>query len=78
MKYSRSDKEDMVGPDGAVLGRNRRALDQWQEIALHAFARYVSAPAPISRANFVDFVEKYNPLAFDFGYSFSDDLILVE
>jgi len=49
MEGSGGDEQNMVGFHRAMFGRHRGALDQRQEIALHALARDVAAAAP-SRA----------------------------
>ena len=38
------DEQDVIGLHHAVLGRDGRALDQRQQVALHALARNVCAP----------------------------------
>src|SRR5262249_19194875 len=50
VKGARGDEKDVVGLDRAVLGRNRRALDQRQEVALHALAADIGADALAARA----------------------------
>jgi len=49
VKRTRRDEQNVVGFDGAVLGRHGRAFDQRQQIALHALARDVAAAAGPSR-----------------------------
>ena len=46
VERARGDEQDMVGLHRAMLGGDRRAFDQRQQIALHAFARDVAAAAP--------------------------------
>jgi hypothetical protein len=43
MERARRDEEHMVGLHRAVFGRHRRAFDQRQQIALHAFAADIGA-----------------------------------
>ena len=50
MEGARSDEQDVVGLHGAMLGRDRGAFDQRQQIALHAFARDVAADAAVAGA----------------------------
>ena len=44
MEGARGNEQDVVGFDRAVLGRNGRAFEQRQQIALDAFARNVGRP----------------------------------
>ena len=60
MECARGDEQDVVGLHRAVLGRDRRAFDQRQEIALHALARHVGAAAALTARNLVEFVEKHD------------------
>ena len=60
MKRASGDKEDIIGANRAVLGLDRRTLDNREQVALNAFAGDVggiSAPAATSR-HFVDLVQK--------------------
>ena len=50
MERARRDEQDMIGLHRAMLGRDRRALDQRQQIALHALARDIAPPPRPSRA----------------------------
>ena len=43
VERARRDEQDVVGLDHPVLGRDRRALDERQQVALHALARDVGA-----------------------------------
>ena len=62
MEGARGDKEDVVGLDGAMLGGDRGAFDERQQIALHAFAANIGpgeATATLGTpADLVDLVEK--------------------
>jgi hypothetical protein len=40
MERARGDEQDMVGLHRPVFGRDGRAFDQRQQVALHAFARH--------------------------------------
>ena len=66
-KRARGDEENVVRFHRAVLGRNGRAFDQRQEIALHAFARYIGAAADAfaARADLVDLVEEDDAVVLD-------------
>src|SRR3974377_814830 len=61
-----------------MLRRNRRALDQRQQIALHAFARHVSAGAALTAGDFVDLVEKDDAVLLDRADRFLRELLLVQ
>ena len=53
------DEEHVIGLDGAVLGVDRRALDDRQQVALHALARDVGpAAARLAPGDLVDLVEE--------------------
>ena len=60
MKRARRNEQDVVGLHRAVLGGDRGALDQRQQIALHAFARDVAAAAAVAHADLVDLIEKHD------------------
>ena len=81
VERARCDEQDMVGLDGAVLGRNRRAFDQRQQIALHAFAADIAADAAAfsaGAADLVDLVEKHDAVVLDRFDGFLHDLIVIE
>ena len=64
MKGARSDKQDVVGLDRAVLGRDGGALDQRQEVALHALAGDVGAEAIQSvEQNGIVFLDEIDKIA---------------
>jgi hypothetical protein len=46
VKRARRDEQDVVGLHRPVFGRDRRAFDQRQQVALHAFAADAGAIAP--------------------------------
>ena len=62
----------------AVLGRDRGAFDQRQQIALHAFARHVGADAAVARADLVDLVEEDDAVVLDDFDRLLRQLVLVE
>src|SRR3984957_13254004 len=72
------DKKDVVGLDRAVLGGDRRALDQRQEIALHALAGNIAAAPTLASADLIDLVEKNDAVALDLGQCVANDGILIE
>ena len=55
---ARGDEQDVVGLDHAVLGVDGRALDQRQQVALHALARDVGALRLGARRDLVDLVDE--------------------
>ena len=58
----------MVGFYRAMLGRNGGTFDQGQQIALHAFARYIAATRIRTGTNLVDLVQKHDAVLFDSFY----------
>ena len=78
VERARRDEQDVVGLHRAVLGRDRGAFDQRQQIALHAFARHVGADAAVARADLVDLVEKDDAVLLDRLDRFLRQLIGVE
>jgi hypothetical protein len=65
VKRTRSDKQDVVGSNHAIASVDRRPLNDWQNVALYAFARYVRTMAAFATCNFVDFVEEDDSGIFD-------------
>ncbi len=62
-----------------VLGGDRRALDQRQQVALHALARDAAADAALARRDLVDLVEEDDAVVLDrFDAPARIDLVLVE
>ena len=60
------DEENVVGRHGAVLGLDRRALDDRQQIALHALPRDVRTLAtPLARRHLVDLVDEHDARLLD-------------
>ena len=78
VERARGDEQDMVGLHAAVLGGDRGAFDQRQEIALHAFARHVGADAAVARANLVDLVEEDDAVVLDDLDRFLRELVGIE
>ena len=58
VKGAGGDEQHMIGLHRAVLGVDGAALDQRQEIALHAFARHVGAHGFLAAGDLVDFVDE--------------------
>jgi hypothetical protein len=65
MEGARGDEQDVVGADGTVLGRHLRALDQRQQVALHALAADIGTLAVGAGGDLVDFVEEHDAVLFD-------------
>ncbi len=78
MESARGDEQDVVGLDRAMLGRDARALDQRQKVALHALAAHVGAHALAVRADLVDLVEEDDAVLLDRLFCFHQHLVLVE
>src|SRR6266851_5691477 len=55
-----SDEKNMVGSNHPVAGVDGRAFDDRQNVALHAFARYIGPVAGFAAGNLVDLVDKNN------------------
>ena len=68
----------MVGLHRAVLGRDGGALDQRQQVALHALARHVAADPAIARGNLVDLVEEHDAVVLHRLDGFGGELLLIE
>ncbi len=58
MERAGSDEEDVIGPDHPVSRVDRRALDDREDVALHALARDVGPLARLATGDLVDLVEK--------------------
>ena len=64
MERTGSNEQDVVRLDHAVLGVDRRALDEGQQITLHAFARYVRTLGFRAACDLVDLVEEHDTVLF--------------
>src|SRR4051812_42507967 len=78
MEGARSDEQDVIGLHRAVLGRDGGALDQRQQVALHALARYVAADPAVARGDLVDFVEEHDAVLLDRVDRLLHKLLLIE
>ena len=59
MKCPRRDEEHMIGLDRAILRNDRRALHDWQDVALNALARDICAcTASIAHGDLVNLIEE--------------------
>ena len=74
------DEQHVVGLHRPVLGGDGRALDQRQEIALHALARDVRADAGAvrARADLVDLVEEHDAVVLDGADRLAGELLGVD
>ena len=78
VERARGDEQDVVGLHRAVLGRDGGALDQRQQVALHALARHVGADAALARGDLVDLVEEDDAVLLDRLDRFLHQLVAVE
>ena len=78
MEGARSDEQDEVGPYRAVLGVDLGALDQRQQVALHALAADVGADPLGACADLVDLVDEDDAVLLDGADRLGHHLLLVE
>ena len=79
MERARGDEQDVVGLHRAVLGRHGGALDQGQQVALHALARNLAAAAAtLAGADLVDLVEEHDAVVLDLADGLLHHLFGVE
>ena len=80
MERAGRDEQDVVGLDRSVLGRDRGALDERQEVALHALAGHARAHTAPFRADsdLVDLVQKHDAVILHRVQGFGHDLLVVE
>ena len=72
-----SDEQDMVGLQRAVFGRDRRALDQRQKVALDALAADRAA-ADVADRDLVDLVEEDDAVRLSVGECDAVDVVGIE
>src|SRR5437773_2213039 len=73
------DEQHVVGADHPVLGRDRRALDDRQQVALHPFARDVRAVAgALASGHLVELVQEHDARVLDAADGLGDDLLHVD
>ena len=58
VKRAGGDEQDVIGAYHAVLGVDRRAFDDRQQVALHALARHVGTVPALPAGDLVDLVEE--------------------
>src|SRR3546814_3080338 len=77
MKGARGDEEDMVGLHRPIFGRDRCALDQRQQVALHALTAHRAA-AHVADRDLVDLVEEDDPARLGIGKRDARDIVLIQ
>ncbi len=78
MKRAACDEQNVVGLHHAVLGVDRGAFDERQQIALHALTRHFATARFVARRDLVDFVEKHDAVLLDVLHSLGFHLFVVE
>ncbi len=68
----------MVGAYDAILGVDRCALDQWQQVALHALTRYIAARLLLTCGDLVNFVQEDNAVLFGIGHRHAAQVFFVD
>ena len=76
VERARRDEQDVVGAHHPVLGRHGGALDQRQEVALHALARDVGSLHFLAARDLVDLVEEHDAVLLDVGERPRLDLVV--
>ncbi len=76
MERTRADEQDVVGLHRAVLGGDRSALDQRQQVALHALAADRTA-AHVAHGDLVDLVKEHDAVGLGIGQRDPGDVVLV-
>ena len=77
MERARRDKQHMVGLHRPIFGGDRGSFDQWQQIALNAFAADRSA-ANVADRDLVDLIEKDDAVRLRVRQRRAPKLVLVE
>src|SRR3546814_1513475 len=77
MKGGRGDEEDLVGLQLPIFGRDRFALDQRQQVALHALTAHRAA-AHVADRDLVDLVEEDDPARLGIGKRDARDIVLIQ
>src|SRR5689334_14939125 len=78
MERTGRDEENMVRLDRAMLGVDGGALDQRQQVALHALARDIGSAQPFPAGDLVDLVEEHDAILLDRANGFLNELVAVE
>ena len=77
MEGARRDEQDMVRLHRAIFGRDGRALDERQQVALNAFAAHRTA-AHVTHRDLVDLVKEDDPVRLGIGQRDAAHLVLVK
>ncbi len=78
VERARGDEQDMVGLHRAMLGGDRGALDQGQQIALHAFATDIGAAHFGAPGDLVDLVQEHDAVVLHGADGLAGDALLVQ
>ena len=78
MERPGGDEQDVIGLDHPVFSRDGAALDQRQQIALYAFARYICADLLAASGHLVELVEKHDSGLLDGVQCLGLELVLVD
>ena len=78
MKRTAGNKQNIVGLDVAVLGVDGASLDNRQNIALYALARYIGTVAIGFACNLVHFVDKNHTVVFSAAKSFAFNAVKID
>ena len=78
MEGAGGDEQDVVGLDHAQLGVDRAALDQRQQVALHALAGHVGAADVAALGDLVDLVDEHDAVLLDRLQGAGLELLLVD
>ena len=78
VERARGDEQDVIRLHRPVFGRDRRAFDQRQQVALHAFAGNAGAHAAVAGGDLVDLVEEDDAVILGRLERLAHDLVLVE
>ena len=77
MEGAARDEQDMVGLERTIFGRDGRALDQRQQVALHALAADRAA-AHVADRDLVDLVEEHDAVLLGRCDGDAGDIVLIE
>src|SRR5262249_24858433 len=72
------DEKNVIGLDDAVLRRHRRAFDERQQVALHAFARHARAAPLAALRDLVDLVDEDDAVLLAVGQRLRLDFLVVD
>ena len=78
MKSPSGDEENVVRQNRPMLGGDRAAFYNGEQIALHALSRDIRPHRPFSTGDFVDLVKKHNPCLLNLGNGLTNDVVHVD